>query len=72
MKKLILKYNQKFGNDKMPVIVKMTVELNCTIENAYSDEAQKMVTIEVSGDEKAIFEMNERLIRHASIDRKVG
>ena len=72
MKKIILKYNPRLGNNQMPAIVKLALELNCTIENSFSDDKTKIIIITVSGDQKALFQMNERLVRYASIDRKVA
>jgi len=72
MKKLILKYNPRLGNNQMPAIEKMALELNCKIEHAHIDETSKIIIVTVTGSQQSLAEMNERLIRHASIDRKVA
>ena len=56
----------------MPAIEKLALELGCKIESASVNESSKIIIVTVSGHFKSIEEMNERLIRHASIDRRVA
>lgn len=74
MKKLILKFNNRAGKDMLPKVLAISEELGLKVEKMEERKTggTLLQTVHLGGDATKLRELDQRMIRFASVTRKAA